>query len=286
MLLAVCAAAAVAYDAVPSCVKHPERCVQLKGALPGSSPMPKVALGTWRGSYKSCGTNNYTCVRASAKTAVGAWIDLGGDHIDGANDYRTQVEIAEALRSSPGGKILKRSDVFITTKCPGAIGAAATYQCAEDALQMLGQYGVNTSGYIDLLLIHFPFVIKPECMGVAAPGADCSTPYMDPGMAARQETWKAMERLQSFGRARAIGISDYNSTHIAETLAIASRPIALHQVEWNPLHHDEAMLALCKKHGIVLQVYARPPTPRMSAATPTSVLVPVPEPIPRQSPCR
>ena len=61
--------------------------------------MPKVALGTWRGSYKGCATNNYTCVRASAKTAVGAWIDLGGDHIDGANDYRTQVEIAEALRS-------------------------------------------------------------------------------------------------------------------------------------------------------------------------------------------
>jgi hypothetical protein len=34
-------------------------------------------------------------------------------------------------------------------------------QCAEDNLQMLGLYGVNTSGYMDLLLIHFPFVIKP-----------------------------------------------------------------------------------------------------------------------------
>ena len=65
-----------------------------------------------------------------------------------------------------------------------------------------------------------------------------------------------MEILQKTGRTRAIGISDYNSTHIAETLQVATRPIALHQVEWNPLQHDEDMLALCKKHGIRLQAWS------------------------------
>ena len=65
-----------------------------------------------------------------------------------------------------------------------------------------------------------------------------------------------MELLQKLGRARAIGISDYNATHIAETLAVATRPIALHQVEWNPLHHEETMLALCKHHGIQLQAWS------------------------------
>lgn len=43
-----------------------------------------------------------------------------------------------------------------------------------------------------------------------------------------------MELLQRVGRAKAIGISDYNTTHIHETLAVATKPIALHQVEWNP----------------------------------------------------
>ena len=214
--------------------------------------MPLIALGTWRGSYKDCAKNDFACVRARAKASVGSWLKLsGGTHIDGANNYRTQVEIAEALRS---GRI-QREDVFITTKCPGAMGLQATIQCAEDNLQMLGQYGVNTSGYMDLLLVHFPFVIKPECYGIAASAA-CEPPYVDPGPAARKDTWKGMEILQQVGRARAIGLSDYNTTQLAETLAYATRPIALHQVEWNPLQHDEAMLSLCQQHGIQLQAWS------------------------------
>ena len=41
-----------------------------------------------------------------------------------------------------------------------------------------------------------------------------------------------------------------------ETLAVATVPIALHQVEWNPLHHEEEMLALCQKHRIQLQAWS------------------------------
>lgn len=119
-----------------------------------------------------------------------------------------------------------------------------------------GQYGINTSGYLDALLVHFPFVIKAECYGVSTAPECTPEPFYDPGTVARQDTWRAMEVLQRMGRARAIGISDYNATHIAETLAVASRPIAMHQVEWNPLKHDETMLALCKKHGIQLQAWS------------------------------
>jgi len=124
---------------VPPCDTHPERCVALAGS--GASPMPLVALGTWSGSYKDCAKNDYTCVRARAKKAVGTWIDLGGTHIDTANDYRTQVEVGEAVQASG----LDRSKLFLTTKCPGPMGFAATLQCAEDNLQMLGQYGAHFS---------------------------------------------------------------------------------------------------------------------------------------------
>ncbi len=137
---------------VPPCDKYPERCVQLAGS---SSQMPLVALGTWSGSYGECAKNDFACVRAKAEAAVPAWLALGGTHIDTANDYRTQLEVGKGISGVP------RDSVFITTKCPGAIGFNAMIQCAEDNLQMLGLYGVNTSGYMDLLLIHFPFVIKP-----------------------------------------------------------------------------------------------------------------------------
>ena len=231
------------------CAAKPETCVPIKTAT-GDLMMPAVALGTWRGSYGDCADNDYSCVRAKAKASVGDWLDLGGRHIDGANDYRTQVEIGEAVEGTD------RESLFITTKCPGALGMQATIQCHEDNLQMLGQYGVNTSGYVDLLLIHFPFAIKPECYGVTT-SADCAaSPYYDPGTKVRQETWKAMELLVKLGKARSIGISDYNATHIEETLEVAEVPIALHQVEWNPKKHDEDMLALCQKHGIQLQAWS------------------------------
>lgn len=212
---------------VPPCAMYPERCAKLAGST--GSAMPLVALGTWRGSYKDCSNNNYTCVRQRAKSAVSSWIELDGTHIDTANDYRTQVEVGEAVTSS--GR--QRSELFLTTKCPGPMGFLATIQCAEDNLQMLGQYGVTT-GYLDLLLIHFPFIIKPECYGSPST-EECKMPYVDPGDEARLETWRAMELLQRQGRARAIGLSDYNATQLAHTIANAKQPVAVHQVPNAPM---------------------------------------------------
>eukprot|EP00966_Prymnesium_polylepis_P043015 999310-Prymnesium_polylepis.2 len=91
---------------------------------------------------------------------------------------------------------------------------------------MLGLYGLNTSGYIDLLLIHFPFVIKPECYGVSTDPACADSPFTDPGAKARQETWRAMEFLQKQGRVRAIGLSDYKASDLQETLDVATLPSA------------------------------------------------------------
>lgn len=245
--LAAFVAGAVA-AVVPPCDKYPERCVPLAGS---SSQMPLVALGTWSGSYGECAKNDFACVRAKAEAAVPAWLALGGTHIDTANDYRTQLEVGKGISGVP------RDSVFITTKCPGAIGFNAMIQCAEDNLQMLGLYGVNTSGYMDLLLIHFPFVIKPACYGIRDPNnPDCVVPYTDPGPAARQDTWRAMEFLQRQGRVKAIGVSDYTTQNLLETLANATLPIALHQVEWNPYQHDEDMLTFCKAHGIQLQAWS------------------------------
>ena len=60
---------------------------------------------------------------------LGHVLMLGGlAQLSEANDYRTQVQVGQALKAS--GK--KRSDVFVTTKCPGAIGFNATLQCGWD----------------------------------------------------------------------------------------------------------------------------------------------------------
>jgi len=222
--------------------------------LKSGSRVPQVAMGTWSGSYNDCRSGDYTCAEQHARFAVDNWLHIGGTHIDGANDYRTQVAVGEALRTSG----IPREEVFITTKCPGPIGYEATIQCADDNLQMLRQFGSKGVQYIDLLLVHFPFTMKPVCR-FRREAPECvapNRPYVPAGKQALQDTWRAMEELKRIGVVKAIGVSDYNITNLQDTLEVATQPIDLHQVEWNPSVHDEAMLDFCKKSGIQLQAWS------------------------------
>merc|ERR1712151_91274 len=76
------------------------------------------------------------------------------------------------------------------------------------------------------------------------------------GKAALQDTWRAMEDLKKFGVVKAIGVSDYNVSSLQDTLEIATQPIELNQVMWNPRVHDEELLAFAKKNKILLQAWS------------------------------
>jgi len=178
---------------------------------------------------------------------------MGGTHVDGANDYRSQVAVAEALKNS--GR--PREEVFITTKCPGAIGYQATIQCADDNLQMLGQFTDAGVGYLDMLLVHFPGIVKTECRFNRNLPQCHGFGMLELATAEQlQDTWRAMEDLKRLGVVRSIGVSDYNITHLQQTLVTAKEPIEMIQVEWNPKQHDEELLQFCKSHGIQLQAWS------------------------------
>lgn len=250
---ALVAAIAQVYSAEARvCNNSPEKVPCM--TLASGTKMPQVAMGTWSGSFKDCARTDFTCVKQHARFAVDNWLHIGGTHVDGANDYRTQTVVAEALLGSQ----LARDEVFITTKCPGTIGYEATIQCADDNLQMLGQFGTKGVAYIDLLLVHFPFTIKPMCrFNMSA--AECQPPNrpFSPGSKqALQDTWRAMEELKRIGVVKSIGVSDYSVANLKDTLEVAKQPIEVNQVEWNPRKHDEDMLAFCKEHGIQLQAWS------------------------------
>lgn len=221
-------------------------------ALAGGSKIPQVAMGSWGGSYGDCDSSDYTCIKQHARWAIDEWLHIGGTHVDGANIYRTQTSVAEALQASG----VRREDVYITTKCPGAMGYQATIQCADDNMQMLGQFGTHGAAYIDMLLVHFPIIVKPECrFNRNAP--TCKESFAT--VASKellQETWRAMEDLKSFGVVKAIGVSDYNVTQLEQTLETAKEPIEMNQVEWNPKSHDDDLLAFCESKGILVQAWS------------------------------
>lgn len=185
---------------------------------PGYS-MPMLALGTAHTSLKEC----------SVQKAVEQWLDLGGRHIDTAFNYRTQPDVGAALAATA----VPRQDIFITTKVPGPIGKQQVIDLiTKTSLRELGV------GYIDLVLIHFP----------------CLNKKADEWHAERLATWEGLAELQSAGKIRAVGVSNYNTIHIAELTQLGIQP-AVNQVEWHLGYHNETLLAAMKKAGVALEAW-------------------------------
>lgn len=246
-LLAGCRAEVCANGAGTPCVK-----------LPSGWKMPMLAMTTDDGmmvqnvtGVTCANETNFTCILAHARGLASEWLAAGGRHVDTANHYKTQPAIADALAASG----LRRSDVFITTKCPGAIGYDGTMQCVDDNLQLLRQFGEDV-GYIDLLLIHYAGKIEPKCRFTRGHAAGCDPPFraLQP-MTKRdaQETWRAMEDLQALGVVRSLGMSIFTPEQIEWILENATRPIDVLQSAYLPGRHNETLRAWCDAHGIVLQ---------------------------------
>ena len=150
-----------------------------------------------------------------------------------------------------------RSEVFLSTKCPGAIGYEATIQCVDGDLQLLGQFDDEAPGHINLLFMHYANKIDPACRfrrGVA----NCSmAPVLSLDNATkleRQETWRAMEELKvKHGVVRSLGLSTYTASQIDDILEVAKEPIDVVSRWFTPDFHEEEMLRKCQQHGIQLQ---------------------------------
>ena len=112
-------------------------------------------------------------------------LQSGYRHIDSAQFYRNETEMGEAARQSG----IPRSDVFLTTKILSAGGSPEkTYQkCLDSVHKIDGQ-----KGYVDLFLIHTP----------------------SGGPAAIKEMYQALERLESEGKVKSIGVSNFGIGHL------------------------------------------------------------------------
>ena len=137
-------------------------------------------------------------------------------------------------------------NVFFLTACSscvhsGPLGFAGTLQCVDDNLMMLGV------DYIDLLMVHWPRRIKPECM-LGRGDELCSDAVqthnfpsrdmVDPGFQSRRDTWKALQLALRLHKVRSIGVSNFNQAQLQDLMHNVSAKPAVLQMFWNPLIHD------------------------------------------------
>lgn len=178
--------------------------------------IPSVGLGTWD-------------LAGVAEEPVLWALEAGYRHIDTATIYETEAEIGRAITKSG----VPREEIFITTKLwREYVGLEAAARELDKSLDRLG------TDYVDLYLIHWP-------------NAD---PQDGPDI--REATWEGMEAVFNDGKAKAIGVSNYEKSHLVEMETYANIPPAVNQIEMHPLKIPDDTIAYCHEHGIVVVDYA------------------------------
>ncbi|EON71276.1 aldo/keto reductase [Lysinibacillus sphaericus] len=154
-------------------------------------------------------------------------IEVGYRSIDTAAIYGNEVGVGEGIKQALVSTGLKREDLFITSKVwNDGLGYDETIAAYEESLQKLGL------DYLDLYLIHWPGKNK----------------YM--------ESWKALEDLYEEGKIKAIGVCNFNVSHLQDLLKIARITPVINQVEFHPRLQQLELRSFCHEHKIQLEAWA------------------------------
>ena len=152
-------------------------------------------------------------------------LDAGYRSIDTAAAYGNEEGVGRAIADSG----LDRDELFITTKLwndkQGRQSALREFDAS------LGRLGLE---YVDLYLIHWP-----------VPSQDL---YV--------ETWRAFEEIHADGRARAIGVSNFEPEHLERLLDETEVVPALNQIELHPRLPQPELRELHQEHGILTEAWS------------------------------
>ena len=202
---------------------------------------------------------------------------MGGRRTDSADSYGDEPGIGLAFRQSGlcggGGQ---RSSAFIGSKVgPGGLPWPLGFN--ESQAQVRGIVAnYSCGGHVDLVLIHWPTNYGP----CSYPGPKPSIPTTDPlcdtarpeysGSGCRVSTWKGLIATWRAGLTRAIGVSNFNTTHLKELKAAGLTLPAVNQVAWFPGIYNRTqggdsprntetfgeLLAWCRTHGVLVNGYS------------------------------
>jgi len=172
--------------------------------------------------------------------------------LDGAGDYGNEKEAGEGLRRAIKDGIVKREDVFVTSKLWNTFHK---YEHAKAlAKKQLELWGID---HFDLFLVHFPIALQyvdpshrypPEWWGDDGKVHLQNTPL--------HETWRAMEELVDEGLTKNIGLSNCQGSIILDVLRYARIEPQVLQVELHPYLTQEPLLKLAKVLGLAVTAYS------------------------------
>jgi diketogulonate reductase-like aldo/keto reductase len=155
--------------------------------------------------------------------AVRCALECGYRSIDTASLYGNERGVGNAIRESG----IPRGEIFLTTKVWNDDQRAKRIPAAfEESLKRL------QTDYVDLYLVHWP--VK-GCY---------------------PETWRAMEKIAQSGRAKAVGVSNFQIHHLEEILRDGALIPSVNQVEFHPFLRQPELLRFCEDHAIQVEAWS------------------------------
>ncbi|GAT79874.1 oxidoreductase [Streptomyces sp. F-3] len=197
---------------------------QPKGQEFVSSKVPSITLNNGI-EMPQLGFGVWQVPNDEAERAVATAMEAGYRSIDTAAIYENEEGTGRAIAASG----IPREDIFVTTKLWNSDqGYDSALRALDASLDRLGLE------YVDLYLIHWP---TPE-----------RGKYV--------ETYKALEKLYSEGRARAIGVSNFLPEHLDRLAAETSVVPAVNQIELHPHLQQHAAREYHAKRGIATEAWS------------------------------
>ncbi|HZC62256.1 MAG TPA: aldo/keto reductase [Streptosporangiaceae bacterium] len=185
--------------------------------------VPEILLNNGR-SIPQFGFGVFQVKPADTAEAVSTALKTGYRHIDTAEMYGNEKEVGEAIAKSG----LDRGDVFVTSKLSNDAHLPDDARAAFDlSLEELG------FDYLDLFLIHWPLPTRY--------GGDFVS------------TWKTLEEFYRDGRARSIGVSNFQPHHLRRLHTEAEVPPAINQIEVHPYLTQDDVRGFCAEHQIAIE---------------------------------
>lgn len=160
-------------------------------------------------------------------SAVKTALDIGYRHIDTAEMYGNEKEVRQGIRDAG----LERGEVFITSKLNNG------FHKPDDARRAFDQtLKALDSDYVDLFLIHWPLPTLYDGDFVS--------------------TWKVFEEFARDGRARSIGVSNFQVAHLNRLADETDTVPSVNQIEVHPYFGNDEVRAYGREHGIATEAWA------------------------------
>ena len=156
----------------------------------------------------------------------------GYTHIDTAAIYKNEKEIGAVLKAEN----VDRSKLFITSKCwnseRGYEKAMAAFEQTLADLQ---------TDYLDLYLIHWPAN---------------ETQFPDTWAELNAGTWRAFEEIYKSGKAKSIGVSNFNINHLEALFETAEIKPMVNQIEIHPGHSQPELVDFCRQNDLLVEAWS------------------------------